>query len=185
MIQIALEKNPAAERYLVALRQALTSMPEADRLDVLDEIRAHLQDAMAAGKPLDETLTRLGPAESLAKAYLVESYLNPKPSGAGWISRTFGLFGLLVFGSLSTLLITSLLGPLGITFLVAAPIVFTSGLCGFFDVSLTPVVQSNLQPWQEALLGPVMGLVGAACLWALYRYLRWILKLLRQVAYRR
>ena len=55
-------------------------------------------------------------------------------------------------------------------------------ICGFFDVSLTPVVQSNLQPWQEALLGPVMGLVGAACLWALYRYLRWILKLLRQVA---
>ncbi len=182
MIQVALEKNPAAERYLVALRQALTSMPEADRLDVLDEIRAHLQDAMAAGKPLDETLTRLGPAESLAKAYLVESYLNPKPSGAGWISRTFGLFGLLVFGSLPTLLITSLLGPLGITFLVAAPIVFTSGICGFFDVSLTPVVQSNLQPWQEALLGPVMGLVGAACLWSLYRYLRWILKLLRQVA---
>ena len=112
----------------------------------------------------------------------MESYLNPKPSGAGWISRTFGLFGLLVFGSLPTLLITSLLGPLGITFLVAAPIVFTSGICGFFDVSLTPVVQSNLQPWQEALLGPVMGLVGAACLWALYRYLRWILKLLRQVA---
>jgi len=176
------DQNPVAERYLTALADALTPMKATEKHEVVDEIRAHLQDATAAGKPLDEILTRLGSAESLAKAYLVESYLNPKPSGAGWISRTFGLFGLLVFGSLPTLVITSLLAPLGVTFLIAGPVLFTSGICGFFDVSLAPVVQSDLEPWQHLILGPIMGLVGAACLWVLYRYLRWILKLVRQVA---
>jgi|GEM_PF-3333869 len=176
------DSNPATERYLTALTGALTAMPEVDRREVVDEIRVHLQDATAAGKPLDEILSRLGPAESLAKAYLVESYLNPKTPGAGWISRTLGLFGLLVFSSLPTLLITSLLAPLGIAFLIAGPVLFTSGICGFFDVSLAPVVRTDLEPWEQVLLGPIMGLVGAACLWVLYRYLRWILKLVRQVA---
>jgi uncharacterized membrane protein len=176
------DQNPVAERYLTALANALTPMKAMEKHELVDEIRAHLQDATAAGKPLDEILTRLGSAESLAKAYLVESYLNPKPSGAGWISRTFGLFGLLVFGSLPTLVISSLLAPLGVTFLIAGPVLFTSGICGFFDVSLAPVVQSDLEPWQHLILGPIMGLVGAACLWVLYRYLRWILKLVRQVA---
>jgi uncharacterized membrane protein len=176
------DQNPVAERYLTALADALTPMKAPEKREVVDEIRAHLQDATAAGKPLDEILTRLGSAESLAKAYLVESYLNPKPSGAGWISRTFGLVGLLVFGSLPTLLITSLLAPLGIAFLIAGPVLFTSGICGFFDVSLAPVVQSDLEPWQQIILGPMMGLVGAACLWVLYRYLKWILKLVRQMA---
>ncbi|MFM8933096.1 MAG: DUF1700 domain-containing protein [Gemmataceae bacterium] len=182
MNRAASGQNPVAERYLYALENALSPMKAQDRQEVVDEIRDHLQDATAAGKPLDEILSRLGPAESLAKAYLVESYLNPKTPGAGWISRTLGLFGLLVFGSLPTLLITSLLAPLGIAFLLAGPVLFTSGICGIFNISLAPMVQSNLGPWAQVFLGPIMGLLGAACLWVLYRYLRWILKLVRQVA---
>ncbi len=176
------DQNPVAERYLAAFAEALSPMKAAEKQEVVDEIRAHLQDATAAGKPLDETLTRLGSAESLAKAYLVESYLNPKPSGVGWISRTVGLFGLLVFGSLPTLVITSLLGSLGIAFLIAGPILFSSGICGVFDVSLAPVVRTDLEPWQQMILGPIMAVAGASLLWCLLLYFRWVIKLVRHVA---
>ena len=50
------DQNPVAERYLTALADALTPMKATEKREVVDEIRAHLQDAKAAGKPLDEIL---------------------------------------------------------------------------------------------------------------------------------
>ena len=176
------DKNPAAERYLAALEHSLSPMKASERMEVIHEIRAHLHDGMVAGKPLDELLNRLGAAELLAKAYLVESYLNPKRFGSGWISRTLGLFGLLVFGSLPTLVITSLLGSLGIAFLIAGPILFSSGIFGVFGVSLAPAVKTNLAPWLQMILGPIMTVAGASLLWSLLLYLRWLINLFRRVA---
>jgi hypothetical protein len=104
MTDPAASPHPTAERYLASLDRELAAMPRAERSEVVDEIRAHLHDATAAGQPLGEVLSRLGPAEALAKAYLVESYLNPRPAGLGPLTRTFGLVGLVVFGSFPTLL---------------------------------------------------------------------------------
>lgn len=174
--------HPTAQRYLEALERGLSAMASADRREVVSEIRAHLHDAQVAGQPLADVLTRLGPAESLANAYLVESYLNPQPAGATWIRRGLGLAGLVVFGSLPTVLLTSVLGSIGVAFLAAGPALFAAGVCGLFGVSLAPVVQTDLKPWQSILLGPAMGAVGALCLWLMYRYLRWMVCILRLVA---
>lgn len=173
------ERNPVAERYLAALNQSLEAMNKRDRKEIIAEIRAHFEDATTEGKPLDEVLIRLGPAETLAKAFLVESMLNPGVAGAGLISRSLGLVGLVVFGSLPTLLITTILGSFGLTFVVASPFVFAAGIYGFFSISLAPVIQTDLPPLQLILLGAAMDLFGASCLWGLYRYFQWLIKVFR------
>jgi uncharacterized membrane protein len=181
MTDPAASPHPTAERYLASLDRELAAMPRAERSEVVDEIRAHLHDATAAGQPLGEVLSRLGPAEALAKAYLVESYLNPRPAGLGPLTRTFGLVGLVVFGSFPTLLVSTILGPIGLAFVLSGPLLLASGVCGFFGVSLEPAVQTDLKPWQSVVGGALMSIVGGGCLFALYHYFRWVLKLLRAV----
>ena len=175
--------HPTVERYLSSLDRELAPMPRPERIEVVEEIRAHLHDSTAAGQPLDAVLSRLGPAEVLAKAYLVESYLNPRPTGPGYLTRTFGLVGLLIFGSLPTLLVTIILGPVGLAFLLSGPLLLAAGVCGFFGVSLEPAVQSDLQSWQNVVGGALMAFVGGGCLAALYHYFRWVVKLLRSVVH--
>lgn len=176
------DQNPVAERYLTALGNALAPMKDQDRQDVVDEIRDHLQDATAAGKTLDEILTRLGPAELLGKAYLVESLLNPRPIGWGWIPRTFSLLGLVAFGSLPTLIIFAVLGAIGISFTLVSPLVFASGLLGILGFNLGTKNQTDLQHIQAIFMGPALAVIGSICLWGLFRYLKWATNLLRKVA---
>ena len=104
-------------------------------------------------------------------------------SAYGDTSSLLGQLGaLLVFGSLPTLVITSLLGSLGIAFLIAGPILFSSGIFGVFGVSLAPAVKTNLAPWLQMILGPIMSVAGASLLWSLLLYLRWLINLFRRVA---
>ena len=176
------DQNPVAERYLYALENALSPMKAQDRQEVVDEIRDHLQDATAAGKPLDEILSRLGPAESLAKAYLVDSLLNPRPIGWGWIPRTFSLLGLVAFGSLPTSVILAVLGPIGFLFTLVSPLVFASGLLGILGFNLGTNIQTNLEHVQAIFMGPALAVIGSICLWILFSYLKWATNLLRRVA---
>jgi hypothetical protein len=64
---------------------------------------------------------------------------------------------------------------------LSGPLLLASGVCGFFGVSLEPAVQTDLKPWQSVVGGALMSIVGGGCLFALYHYFRWVLKLLRAV----
>lgn len=178
----SLARHPTTERYLAALDSALAPMPTAERGEVVAEISAHIDDALEAGRSLPEVLARLGSAEVLAQAYLVEASLNARRTGAGWTTRLAGLAGLLLFGSLPTLLLTALLGSVGVAFVCAGPLLTVSGLCGFFGLSLEPVVRTDMSPWQSVLTGPLLGVMGAVCLAVLYYYLKGLMVLIRRIA---
>ena len=54
------ERHPVVERYLTHLQGAIGELDPADRREVLEEIRNHIAEAAAAGKPIDVVLGALG-----------------------------------------------------------------------------------------------------------------------------
>jgi len=57
-------------RYLAELRAVLSGMTIGEREEVVEEIRAHIQERSAQfGMPVEEVLRRLGPAAELARDY--------------------------------------------------------------------------------------------------------------------
>lgn len=177
--------NPVAERYLDSLNSALSAMAPGERAEVIAEIRNHIAEATAAGKPLDEVLQRLGSAQDLARSYQVEMLLNPRQPGMGWLSRMGALFGLVVMGSLPTFILTILLGSIGFSFTLAGVLVFVAGCTTAVGLGLPPGVQMNVPPWMAILMGPAMFALGAVSLWALYRYLKWAIWAIRKLAFDR
>lgn len=57
---------PDATTYLADLRSAVADLPPDVGDDIVADIRAHLTDAVAAGRPLDEVMHSLGPAGQVA-----------------------------------------------------------------------------------------------------------------------
>lgn len=68
-------KLPAdGERYLRLLRAGLSSLPEAEQNDIIEEVRTHLSERYAAGRT--DVLEAFGPSESYAAQFVEEHALT-------------------------------------------------------------------------------------------------------------
>ena len=175
-------ENPLVERYLAKLDAGLRDLPATERAEVVSEIRNHIAEATAAGKPIDATLSALGPADGLARGYAVELLLNRPASTAG-SSRTrrfFALAGLVAIGSIPTLIVVTVLGAIGIAFGVAGVIVFLAGVVATFGW-LPDYVTMDVAPWVAVLIGPILAIAGGASLALLVWYVRFTARLIRRV----
>lgn len=177
-------EHPLVERYLARLQDGLTSMTPADRDEVLRDIRSHLAEATAAGATLDAVLASLGPAETLARAYSVELLLNPAPSRPPMSGpeRFFALAGILTLTSIPTLVVVVTLGAVGVSFVGSGVAVFAAGIVDALGVTL-PFVDgpaSDVHPAIAVAIGPILFALGAAALWGLSRYLRWLARTISQ-----
>lgn len=61
-----------AETYLGQLAGALADAPEAARAAALDDVRAHVEEALDSGRTVDEALAGLGPARMFAAQFRQE-----------------------------------------------------------------------------------------------------------------
>jgi uncharacterized membrane protein len=175
-------ENPLVERYLAKLDAGLRDLPAAERAEVVSEIRNHIAEATAAGKPIDATLSALGPAEDLARGYAVELLLNrPAPkAGSSRTQRFLALAGLVAIGSIPTLIVVTVLGAFAIAFGVAGILVFVAGVFATFGW-LPDYVTMDVAPWVAVLIGPILGIVGGASLALLVWYVRFTARLIRRV----
>ena len=73
-----MQVHPVIERYLRRFETAFDEFEVADRTEIVEELRNHIAEARAAGKPLDGVLEALGSADVLARAYAVELALHPR-----------------------------------------------------------------------------------------------------------
>jgi len=177
------DANPLVERYLAKLEDGLRGLPDADRAEVVAEIRNHIAEATAAGRPIDTVLSALGSAEDLARGYTVELLLNPRPTDTAKASRWrrfFALVGLVALGSVPTFVIIVVLGAFGIAFTLSGVLVFAAGLWAAFGV-LPDFVTMDVAPWVAVLLGPVLVLGGVASFAALVWYVRFTARIIRRV----
>lgn len=63
------KEDPRLTAYARELRWALSSLPDADRDSIVDEMRSHVLDRMDAGASLEDVLASLGPADDYASAF--------------------------------------------------------------------------------------------------------------------
>jgi uncharacterized membrane protein len=155
-------------------------MSEQERDAVLSDIRSHIAEATAAGSPLDHVLTSLGPADQLARAYRVELLLNPA-AGRRQVSafeRFFALASLLALTSIPTLVIVTTLGATGISLLFSGAVVFLAGVLNGLGATF-PLSGVEAHRAFAVAIGLLLLAVGAASLWALYHYLRWLARAVR------
>lgn len=175
-------ENPLVEQYLRAFESALTAFNVPEKTEVVVEIRSHIAEALAEGKPLAAVLAALGPAEDLARAYAVELTLNPrsdtKPS---LLLRSLRLIGIFFVGSLVTFVVVSLLGTVGIGFTLSGIIMVAVAGLEAVGIHLPFVETGGFPPSVFLLLGAAILVVGAGALYLLRHYLRFLVRASRRV----
>lgn len=63
------------DHYLLAVRHNLAAANDSDRERILNDLRAHLVEAVATGEPAGAVITRLGQPEEVARAFMSQAPL--------------------------------------------------------------------------------------------------------------
>lgn len=176
-----MQSHPVIERYVIRLDAAIADLDPADRHEITREIRNHIAEATAAGRPLDAVLESLGSADDLARGYAAELLLHPRKNRRlRFFERSARMVGLIALGSVMTFLVVGVLGSLvGIGLCGVA--LFSVGLLEASGIHL-PVVQMNgMSPFWAILLGPALSLLGLGAFAILRMYLRFLARAWRKV----
>ena len=170
------------DRYLAALDAALTSLAPSEREEVVAEIRQHIADATAAGKPIDAVLAALGPVDALARAYQLELLVTPRDSAAARprSDRWLKIIGLLALGSLPTFIIVVVLGVFAITFTTTGIAVALAGAADQAG-ALPAWINNDLEPWFAIVVGVVLTVAGILSGWCLAIYMRFVVRVVKRV----
>jgi hypothetical protein len=168
------------ERYLRALRQALAALPDAERDELVAEVRSHLADRAARGDA--DVLAGFADPEAYAAEFLAERAL------AGAIARgSSWALGAALFSGARTGAAVLAVVPLAVLHVVAAALVVLAALKPLFPGHVGVFV-SDGGPWAvgawergasagvREVLGwwvvPVFAVGGALIFWAANRALR-------------
>lgn len=173
---------PLVNRYLSDLDGALTQLAPTERAEVVAEIRQHIQDATAAGRPIDDVLRSLGPVDALARAYQLELLVTPRATAPAQprSDRWLKILGLLAIGSLPTFVIVVVLGTIGLSFIVTGIALFVAGIADSAGV-LPTWVSSDVQPWVAIVAGVAMTILGFLSSWGMVAYLRLVVRVVKRV----
>lgn len=170
------------DRYLAALDAALTNLAPAERAEVVAEIRQHIADATAAGRPIDEVLSALGPVDALARAYQLELLVTPRDAAGARprSDRWLKIMGLLALGSLPTFIIVVVLGVFAITFTTTGLAVMLAGAADQAG-ALPAWINNDLEPWFAIVVGVFLMIAGIVSGWGLTIYLRFVVRVVKRV----
>ncbi len=171
--------DPLAEAYLSNFRQALRSVPEGERNDVVREIESHIAESRAGGASTADVLRQLGPAEKLARAYRAELLLSGG-GGANWLARLFGIAGLLLTASIPSMVVIPVLGITGGAFVVGGVAAIGGAMIPFAPITVAGH-SGAFAHLVAAGVGVVLTTVGAALLYGLYWYVRLLVSAFRKV----
>lgn len=173
-------EDPITSRYLANLEAGLAELTPKDREEVVRDIRSHISEAMRSGKSLDQVLSSLGSSEGLARAYAIELLMSRPGAFQTRRNRMLRLAGLVIFGSIPTLVAVIVLGVVGLVFVLTGIILFVAGqsaLAGALPWWLT----MDADPRLAMIVGPALSILGAAFLAALWVYMRVAAGVVRRV----
>ncbi|MBX7186982.1 MAG: hypothetical protein K1Y01_17720 [Vicinamibacteria bacterium] len=174
------QEDPITRRYLANFEAGLAELTPSEREEVLRDIRSHISEAVNAGKPLDQVLGALGSSEVLARAYSIELLLSRPAAFKTPPNRLLRLVGLVVFGSIPTVVAVIVLGVVGLVFVLTGLILFVAGQAALAD-ALPWWLTMDSDPRLALVVGPALSILGAAFLAALWVYARVAAGVVRRV----
>lgn len=173
------QPHPVVERYIDRFAASLAKFECAEAAEIVRDLRGHIAEAVELGKPLDDVLAAIGPAETLARAYAVELELNPRGAAHGGLTRALKVTGIVAAASLVSFVVVTALGSLGLSFVLSGVLLIVFGAFEVAGVHFPFVQTAGLSPWLFVALGPVMLAVGALALTGLWAYVRVLTRTLR------
>jgi uncharacterized membrane protein len=175
-----MHEHPVIARYMASFEASITALDAVERTAIAQEIRNHIAEATAAGRPLDDVLRSLGPAETLARAYVAELLMNPRRSRLESAAAFLKLAGIVVAGSAATLIVVTMLGSVGIGFTLSGLLVFGIGLLETAGIHLSGVQLSGIPPgWVTVMSAPIVA-IGVVALVLLRTYIRFVARTMRK-----
>ena len=174
-------QNPLIERYMQSFDSALRRYDLSEEKEIAADLRSHIDEALAYGKPLDDVLQALGPADVLARAYAVELKLNPRESGGKAIGRLLSVIAILPATGVLSFLVVSGLGLMAVGFFGSGFAMVVIGVVEGLGVHLPGVQLAGVHPLLVVALGLAIMLVGLVTGWALWLYVRAMIGMLRRL----
>jgi uncharacterized membrane protein len=158
-----------------------------ERLDIVADVRGHVAEAVASGRSLESVLESMGPAEALARAFVIELVAQPPTERPSGLMRRIGIIvrrivvtlGLLIASGLATLIMTIVFGLVGASLVATG---FASAVIGVAELAGWHIpgtrIDAPFTPLSVIALGPVVFAIGCAALWVLWRYARFLARAL-------
>lgn len=176
------QEHPVVARYMTQFERCTREFDFPGRGEIANEIRNHIAEASAAGKPLDAILQSLGPADALARAYAVELLLERRSSRrARALTRFVRLASVVAAGSVVSLLVVGLLGSAGLGFTASGVVILTIGGLEEVGIHLPGVQMNGVPPALAMALGVLVLALGAVSLIGLRLYVRFVIRTLKTV----
>lgn len=173
------QENPIITRYLANFDAGLGELNPEERAAVVRDIRSHISEAEAAGKPLDQILASLGSSDALARAYSVELLLHKPEAFLSRRHRILRVVGLVALGSIPTILAVAVLGVVGVVFALTGVILFVAGQAALSG-TLPWWVSMNADPRLAILAGPMLSAVGLILMAGFGLYVRFASRVARR-----
>ncbi len=171
-------RDPLTERYLARFHDGLKGARADEREEFVREIESHIAEAVASGDQVTDVLSRLGPADRLARAYRAELTLKSRTGNLVW--RFFAVLGLLITASVPTMVIIPLLLVLGLAFVVGGVASIGVALFPFAELYDIPgAVPAGVDRLLVGLTGAGLLVSGVLALWVLYLYVLLLIKAMR------
>lgn len=171
------EEHPVVARYMAQFEQSLRGFDYPEQQEAAHEIRNHIAEACAAGKPLDGVLSSLGSADLLARAYAAELLLNRRTSRR--MQSVLGflkLAGLVAVVSFATFVVVGILGTTGVGFVASGAAIIVIGELEQAGIHLPGVQMSGIAPVWAIALGLLVFAIGILGLLGLRAYVRFIIR---------
>lgn len=175
------EQNPVIERYMGNFQAGLQAYGLREWKEIAADLRNHIAEALEYGKPLDEVLKALGPADVLARAYAVELKMNERAdTRSKIIGRVLGVIGIIAASSVVSFIVVSALGSIAMVLVPSGLLVLVIGFVELLGVHFPGVQLAGLHPLIVVALGPLFMFVGVVAGWLLWLYLRALINMLRR-----
>ena len=175
-----MQDHPVAARYLSRLNTSLSDIDVSERAGILEEMRNHIAEAHASGKSIEDVIESLGPADLLARAYAVELLMNPRDKRGRNLKKWIKAAAIVAASSVATFLVFVALGSIGIALTASGAGIFVIGALEASGIHLPGVQLNGLPPVAVMLIAPLLLVAGAAALFALRGYVRFLARTLRK-----
>jgi uncharacterized membrane protein len=175
------EANPVIERYMTSFEDNLQNYRLREWKDIAADLRSHIAEALEYGKPLDEVLQSLGPADVLARAYAVELKMNqPADTRGKAIGRFLSVIGILAASGAVSFIVVAALGSITMGLVGSGLALIVIGAIEAVGVHLPNVQLAGVHPLIVVALGPIVMFVGLLAAWGLWLYIRALINVLRR-----